>query len=396
VRYRFGDTELDTTRYHLRRGEEYVHVEPQVFDVLTHLIEHRERVVTKSELLESVWGHDFVSESALTTRVKQLRQAVGDTGRDQRIVQTVHGRGYRFVAPVEEVPGDAERPHLAVPPDLRQDIHFCTASDGTRIAYATVGTGPPLVRAAHWITHLDYDWQSPVWRHWLVGLARRRQFIRYDERGCGLSAHDVDDFSLDAFVRDLEAVVDDLGLERFPLLGVSQGGAMAITYAARHPERVSHLILLGAYAQGRLRRAVTDEQRREAALQFEIVRLGWGREDPAFRRFFTSTFIPDAPPELWESFAELLRRTTSAENAAQMLETWAMIDVTKDAARVQAPTLLLHARDELRVPQEQAHLLASLIPNARFVPLDSRNHLMRPAEPAWTQFLAEVDQFLEN
>ena len=396
MRYRFGDTELDTTRYHLRRGEEYVHVEPQVFDVLTHLIEHRERVVTKSELLESVWGHDFVSESALTTRVKQLRQAVGDTGRDQRVVQTVHGRGYRFVAPVEEVPGDAERPHLAVPPDLRQDIHFCTASDGTRIAYATVGTGPPLVRAAHWITHLDYDWQSPVWRHWLVGLARRHQFIRYDERGCGLSAHDVDDFSLDAFVRDLEAVVDDLGLERFPLLGVSQGGAMAITYAARHPERVSHLILLGAYAQGRLRRAVTDEQRREAALQFEIVRLGWGREDPAFRRFFTSTFIPDAPPELWESFAELLRRTTSAENAAQMLETWAMIDVTKDAARVQAPTLLLHARDELRVPQEQAHLLASLIPNARFVPLDSRNHLMRPAEPAWTQFLAEVDQFLEN
>jgi pimeloyl-ACP methyl ester carboxylesterase len=252
------------------------------------------------------------------------------------------------------------------------------------------------VRAAHWITHLDYDWQSPVWRHWLVGLARGRQFIRYDERGCGLSAHDVDDFSLDAFVQDLEAVVDDLGLERFPLLGVSQGGAMAITYAARHPERVSHLILLGAYAQGRLRRAVTDEQRREAALQFEIVRLGWGREDPAFRRFFTSTFIPDAPPDLWESFAELLRRTTSAENAAQMLETWAMIDVTEDAARVQAPTLLLHARDELRVPPEQAHLLASLIPNARFVPLDSRNHLMRPAEPAWAQFLAEVDQFLES
>jgi pimeloyl-ACP methyl ester carboxylesterase len=373
-----------------------VHVEPQVFDVLTHLIEHRDRVVTKSELLESVWGHDFVSESALTTRVKQLRQAVGDTGRDQRIVQTVHGRGYRFIAPVEEGPGDAERPHLAVPPGLRQDIHFCTASDGTRIAYATVGTGPPLVRAAHWITHLDYDWQSPVWRHWLVGLAQGRQFIRYDERGCGLSAHDVDDFSLDAFVQDLEAVVDDLGLERFPLLGVSQGGAMAITYAARHPERVSHLILLGAYAQGRLRRAVTDEQRREAALQFEIVRLGWGREDPAFRRFFTSTFIPDAPPDLWESFAELLRRTTSAENAAQMLETWAMIDVTEDATRVQAPTLLLHARDELRVPPEQAHLLASLIPNARFVPLDSRNHLMRPAEPAWAQFLAEVDQFLES
>jgi DNA-binding winged helix-turn-helix (wHTH) protein/pimeloyl-ACP methyl ester carboxylesterase len=396
VRYHFGDTELDTTRYQLRRGDEYVHVEPQVFDVLAHLVEHRDRVVTKSELLEAVWGHDFVSESALTTRVKQLRHAVGDTGRDQRVVQTVHGRGYRFIAPVEEMAGDAERPQLAVPPGLRQDIHFCTATDGTRIAYATVGTGPPLVRAAHWITHLDYDWQSPVWRHWLVGLAQGRQFIRYDERGCGLSAHDVEDFSLDAFVRDLEAVVDDLGLERFPLLGVSQGGPIAISYAARHPERVSHLILLGSYAHGRLRRARTDEERREAVLQFEVARLGWGRPDPAFRRFFTSTFIPDAPPDLWESFAELLRRTTSAENAARMLESWAELDVTEAATRVQAPTLLLHARDELRVPQQQAHLLASLIPNARFVPLDSRNHLLRPSEPAWAQFLAEVDQFLET
>ena len=187
VRYSFGDTVLDTTRYQLRRGDEFVHVEPQVFDVLAHLVEHRDRVVTKSELLETVWGHGFVSESALTTRIKQLRQAVGDTGRDQRVVQTVHGRGYRFIAPVEEEPDDGERPLLAVPPGLRQDIHFCTATDGTRIAYATVGTGPPLVRAAHWITHLDYDWQSPVWRHWLVGLARQRQFIRYDERGCGLS-----------------------------------------------------------------------------------------------------------------------------------------------------------------------------------------------------------------
>ena len=396
MRYRFGDTVLDTTRYQLRRGDEFVHVEPQVFDVLAHLVEHRDRVVTKSELLETVWGHDFVSESALTTRIKQLRQAVGDTGRDQRVVQTVHGRGYRFIAPVEEESGDGERPILAVPPDLRQDIHFCTATDGTRIAYATVGTGPPLVRAAHWITHLDYDWQSPVWRHWLVGLARGRQFIRYDERGCGLSAHDVDDFSIDAFVRDLEAVVDDLALERFPLLGVSQGGPIAISYAARHPERVSHLILLGAYAHGRLRRATTEEQRREALLQFEIARVGWGRPDATFRRFFTSTFIPDASPELWDSFAELLRRTTSAENAAQMLESWAELDVADAATRVQAPTLLLHARDELRVPEEQAHLLASLIPNSRFVPLDSRNHLLRPAEPAWTQFLTEVDHFLEE
>ena len=394
VRFRFDDSVLDTTRYELSRGGELVHVEPQVFDVLAHLVEHRDRVVAKAELLDTVWGHQFVSESALTTRIKQARQALGDSGRDQRIVQTVHGRGYRFVAPVEELDDATERETLPIPAELRQEIRFCTTPDGTRLAYATVGSGPPLVRAAHWITHLDYDWQSPVWRHWLVGLAGQHMLVRYDERGCGLSDHDVTDLSLGAWLQDLETVVDDLGLDRFPLLGVSQGGAVAIAYAARHPERVSRLVLFGAYAQGRLRRALTDEQRREAALQVEMMRLGWGREDPAFRRFFTSSFIPDAPPELWESFAELLRRTTSAENAARLMESWAEIDVTDDATRVTAPTLVLHARDELRIPLEEARRLATLIPGARFVPLASRNHLLRADEPAWDQFLSEVEAFL--
>ena len=340
VRYRFAQSLLDTTRYELVSDGEQVHVEPQVFDVLAYLVEHRDRVVRKTELLDAVWGHQFVTESALTTRVKQLRRAVRDNGRDQRIVQTVHGRGYRFIAPVEELPDGIERTPLPVPAELRQEIRFCTTPDGTRLAYATVGSGPPLVRAAHWITHLDYDWQSPVWRHWLVGLARRHTFVRYDERGCGLSDHDVDNFSLEAWVQDLETVVDDLGLQRFPLLGVSQGGAVAVAYAARHPERVTRLVLFGAYAYGRMQRATTDEMRREAALQVEMVRLGWGREDAAFRRFFTSSFIPDAPAELWESFAELLRRTSSAENAARLLESWAMIDVSEAAGRVQAPTLV--------------------------------------------------------
>jgi pimeloyl-ACP methyl ester carboxylesterase len=299
------------------------------------------------------------------------------------------------VAPVEEQPPVSERPTLDVPAELRQTIHFCKAPDGTRLAYAVAGSGPPLVRAAHWITHLDYDWQSPVWHHWLVGLATGRTLVRYDERGCGLSDHDVDEFSLDAWVRDLETVVDDLGLDTFPLLGISQGGAVAVAYAARHPERVTRLILYGSYCQGRLLRAVNDEQRREAALQVEMVRLGWGREDATFRRFFTSSFIPDAPAELWESFAELLRRTASAENAARLLESWACIDVTEEATRVEAPTLVLHARDEIRVPPEQGQKMAELIPGARYVPLPSRNHLLRADEPAWAQFLAEIEQWLD-
>ncbi len=404
MRYSFEDALLDTTRFELQRDGEPVHVEPQVFDVLAHLVEHRDRVVPKEELLDTVWGDQFVSESALTTRIKQLRQAVGDDGRAQRVVQTVHGRGYRFVAATVERPDATDRLALDPPADLRQEIRFCTTPDGTRLAYATVAsvpeaaTGrdrtPPLVRAAHWITHLDYDWQSPVWHHWLEGLARQRTLVRYDERGCGLSDHDPCDQSLDAWVQDLETVVDDLGLERFPLLGVSQGGAAAIAYAARHPDRVSHLVLYGAYGQGRVHRARTEADRREAELQIEMVRLGWGREDASFRRFFTSTFVPDAPPELWESFAQLLRRTTSADSAARLMSAWSRIDVLAEAAQVQAPTLVLHCRDDMRVPMEQGRELATLIPGARFVPLDSRNHLLRADEPAWHRFLSEVEAFL--
>jgi pimeloyl-ACP methyl ester carboxylesterase/DNA-binding winged helix-turn-helix (wHTH) protein len=394
VRYLFGDLAVDTDRYELRAAGEPVHVEPQVFEVLGHLLDHRDRVVAKTELLDAVWGDRFVSESALSSRIKAARAAVGDDGTAQRVIRTVHGRGYQFVAPVRTEAGTPRpEPDGTVPPPA-QEIRFARAPDGVRLAYATCGTGPPLVRAAHWITHLDYDWHSPVWRHWLDGLARGRTLIRYDERGCGLSDHDVDDFSLDACVHDLEAVVDELGLERFPLLGLSQGGPVAIAYADRHPERVTRLVLVGAFVQGRRARAATDEERREAALQAELARIGWGRDEPTFRRFFTSSFIPDAPLELWEAYAELLRRTTSAENAARLIETWSSIDVSETAARLGVPTLILHARDELRSPFEQARRLAALIPGSRLVPLASRNHLMRADEPAWAHLLAELDAFL--
>jgi len=394
VRYLFGDVVLDTDRYELCRAGEPVHVEPQVFDVLALLLGNRHRVVPKTELLDTVWGDRFVGESALSSRIKAARQAVGDDGSAQKVIRTLHGRGYRFVADVRVADGEPRsRPGYGAP-SLEQVIRFCTTSDGVRLAYATVGHGPPLVRAAHWITHLDYDWHSPVWRHWLEGLANGRTLVRYDERGCGLSDHDIGEWSLDAFVHDLETVVDELGLGRFPLLGVSQGGPVAIAYADRHPERVSRLVLIGSYAQGRRRRARTEEERREAALQVEVARVGWGRDDPTFRRFFSSSFIPDASPELWDAFAELLRRTTPAENAARLLATWAEIDVTEAARRIEVPTLILHARDELRVPFDQARQLAALIRGSRLVPLDSRDHLLRPDEPAWRRFLEEVDAFL--
>jgi pimeloyl-ACP methyl ester carboxylesterase/DNA-binding winged helix-turn-helix (wHTH) protein len=398
VRCAFAGLVLDTDRFLLERDGETVRIEPQVFDVLAYLVTHRDRVVLKTELLDEIWGDRFVSESTLTTRIKAARRIAGDDGTRQEVIATVFGRGYRFVGDVEvlgeEPAARATTPASPVRPEQR--IHFCTTDDGIRLAYATVGTGPPLVRAAHWITHLDYDWHSPVWRHWLEGLARNHTLIRYDERGCGLSDHDPPEISFDAFVRDLETVVDAMGIERFPLLGVSQGGAVALRYTVRHPERVSRLVLVGAYVRGRVVRATTDEQRRTADLQLEMVRLGWGSEDPSFRMVFPPSFVPDGPPELWSHFAELMRRTASPENAARILSANGHIDVSADAAAIRVPTLIVHARDELRVPFEQARELASLIPGSVLVPLASRNHLLRPDEPAWEQLLAELGAFLDD
>lgn len=399
MRCRLGELLLDTDRYLLERDGESVHVEPQVFDVLAHLVANRDRVVTKEELLDEVWGDRFVGESTLASRIKDARRILGDDGSRQEWIRTVHGRGYHFVGGVEalEPSGpDPSRDLGGASPELDQRIHFCTAADGTRLAYATIGTGPPLVRAAHWITHLDYDWHSPVWRHWLEGLAAGRMLIRYDERGCGMSDHDPGEITFDTFVDDLETVVDACGLETFPLVGVSQGGPVAIDYAHRHPERVEKLILIGSYAQGRGFRGDAQDRGREAAVQLEMIRLGWGRDEPSFRRFFTSTFIPDAAPELWDSFADLLRRTTSADNAARIFDACATIDVVDQARELEVPTLILHARDELRVPFEEGRHLATLIPDSRLVPLASHNHLLRPDEPAWEHMVREVRAFLDE
>ncbi len=257
-----------------------------------------------------------------------------------------------------------------------------------------MGSGPVLVKAANWLTHLDYDLENAVWRHWLEGLAAGRTLVRYDERGCGMSDWNVEHFRFDDWVDDLELVVDAAGLDQFPLLGVSQGAAVAVAFAARHPERVSRLVLAGAYGRGRLVRASTDEQRREAALDLEVARIGWGRDDPSFRQMFTSQFLPDGTREQWEEFNELQRRTTSASNAVRFLETFARIDVTAIAHRVSCPTLLLHSRDDRRVPLSTARELATLIPGCQLVSLPSRNHILISSESAWPMFLAHLDRFL--
>jgi pimeloyl-ACP methyl ester carboxylesterase/DNA-binding CsgD family transcriptional regulator len=277
---------------------------------------------------------------------------------------------------------------------MQQVIRFCTSGDGVQIAYATHGSGFPLVRTAHWLTHLEHDWESPLWRHWLEGLGRDHTVVRYDDRGCGLSDREVEDMSLDARVADLEAVVEAAGLERFVLLGVSGGGPPAIRYAVSHPGRVSHLVLYGAYGRGRHARPTRAEDDEKAELLISMIKVGWGGENPAFRRAFSTLFVPEASEEQTRWFDEAQRRSTSGEIAVRIRQSRDDIDVIDDARRIKVPTLVMHGRDDAVVPFEEGRYLAGLIPGARFVPLEGRNHILLGDEPAWSRFLTELESFV--
>jgi DNA-binding SARP family transcriptional activator/pimeloyl-ACP methyl ester carboxylesterase len=291
---------------------------------------------------------------------------------------------------------DVSAPSMSVAPaspELKQTVLTCMAQDGVRIAYAQVGEGPPLVKAANWLNHLEFDFASPVWRHWIEAFSRDHSFLRYDERGTGLSDWDVFDISFEAFVRDLETVVDAAGLERFPLLGLSQGCAISVAYAVRHPERVSHLVLYGGYAKGWLHQSDQAELARRHALS-TLVLEGWGQESPVFRQIFTSLFIPDADAEQTQWFNDLQRITTSPQNAFRLANIFGEIDVRPLLEQVKVPTLVLHVREDARVKFTEGQELAAGIKGARFVPLEGRNHVLLASEPAWPVFLREVRAFL--
>lgn len=319
----------------------------------------------------------------------KLDLAFDDLGaqRFKNIKRPIHVWRWRTT---ECAPGDSQEPAAD---GSDQEIRFCMAPDGVQIAYATVGQGPPLVKAPNWMNHLEFDWHSPIWRHLLQELAKDHTLVRFDQRANGLSDWNVEDISFDAFVRDLETVVDALSLERFPLLGVSQGCSVSIAYAIRHPERVSRLVLYGGFARGALKRG-RQADKAQAEAMITLIRHGWGQDNPAFRQLFTSSFIPGGTQEQMEWFNELQRISISPENAARVRETSCNIDVTELLPKVTVPTLVLHCREDGIVPFDEGRRMAAMIPGARFVSLDGRNHLMLEDEPAWSRFLEEVRNFL--
>ena len=275
-----------------------------------------------------------------------------------------------------------------------QQIRYVRTTDGVQLAWAEAGVGPVMIKAANWLTHLEYELQSPVWRHWIRFFTDHFRFVRYDERGCGMTDQNVGDLSLDRWVADVEDVVAAADVrEPFSLLGISQGGPICVAYAVRHPERVSKLVLYGSYARGAYRRENPDRESFYRAM-IDLVRLEWGSDNPTYRQVFTSRFIPEGTDEQLGWFNDLCRKTLTPQIAADLLESRATLDVTSLLSKVRTPTLVLHARGDAVAPIAEGHILAAAIPGARFVELDSKNHILLEHEPAWERFCDEVLEFV--
>ncbi|UWU94280.1 alpha/beta fold hydrolase [Bradyrhizobium sp. CB1015] len=393
---RFGRFLLDAERRELLREGIRVQLSSRAMDILCELAAAKGNVVSKDQLLERVWPGVAVEESNIHVHISGLRKALDDRESGQSFVVTSPGRGYRLIG-LQTTSDDARKKQEdfdANRSQINQQIKYCRTSEGVRLAYAIAGSGPPLVKAANWLNHLEYDWTTPVWQHVVHGLARKYTLVRYDARGNGMSDWDVDTVSLEAWVSDLETVVNAAGVKRFPLLGVSQGCAVSIAYAVRHPERVSHLILYGGFALGMAKRS--PELRELRAAMTTVMRHGWGSDNPAFRQMFTAQFMPGATPEQAASFNELQRRTTSPECAARYFEASGEIDVTELLGKVTMPTLVMHARGDARVPFELGRSMAADIPRARFIPLQGQNHLFLEHEPASERFFEEIELFLKR
>ena len=390
--YRFGPFRLEIAERRLSRGNVALPLRLKVFDTLRVLVENAGRLMTKDDLLQAIWPDTAVEENNLNHNVSTLRKVLGDKATGQSFIETVPRVGYRFVAPVE-LEGSTEPAAALRRTVARQEIRYCTTPDGVRLAYAQSGSGPALVKASNWLTHLDFEWESPIWRHWWEALSRHHRLVRYDERGNGMSQRDVAVVSFDTWVQDLEAVVDAAGLRRFALLGISRGASIAIAYAVRHPDRVSHLILFGGFAAGLNHTGTAADLEARRALN-DLIRLGWGLNNPAFCKVFTCRFIPQATPahEAW--FDELQRVSTSPENAARLMEADDAIDVRPLLPQVSVPTLVVHCDGDRVALPELGRQLAAAIPGARYVSLPSANHLPLESEPAWPILLEELGVFL--
>jgi pimeloyl-ACP methyl ester carboxylesterase/DNA-binding CsgD family transcriptional regulator len=339
----------------------------------------------------------FLSLNTIKWHNRQIYGKLGVRNRLQAIAQArLLGLVDTPTAPSPPPFQSQSRPDSAQRSNPDQRVYFTHSFDGARIAFGVVGDGPPLVKVANYMSHLEHDWNSPVWRHWLEELTRSHTLVHSDERGCGLSDWDAADLSFAAWVRDLEAVVDAVGLTRFPLFAMSQACAVAVAYAACHPDRVSRMILHGGYARGWLMRDLNETQKEEEELMISLMRVGWSRENPAFRQVFALQLFPEATPDELRALETAMRVSVPPENAVRLEREMHRVDVREAARQVVAPTLILHSHGDEAVSFQEGRLLAALIPNAQFVPLESKNHLVTNLEPAWAKVTEAIQRFLSE
>jgi pimeloyl-ACP methyl ester carboxylesterase/DNA-binding winged helix-turn-helix (wHTH) protein len=380
----------DTTQHRLSDARDRpVALRPQTLSVLHALACQANQLVTKDALMREVWQDLVVTDDSLVQCIKELRRAIGDTGR--RVVQTEPRRGYRLASSSVADTGldgdDVERP-------FPQDIHYAIGAGGTRIAYAVCGEGQPLVRAAQWMTHLELEVHSLVFGRFLRRLMRRHRLLRYDGRGCGLSDRGLTAATIDDEVRDLEAVVDAAGLERFALLGRSQGAAVAIRYAALHPRRVTRLVVIGGQVRGALRRGDASSSMASVLAFCKVLEDGWGEANSALRQVWTSWAFPGATTDQQDDYNRMQRASCSPKDAATLNLMECGHDASTDLTCIRCPTLVLHNPDDALVPFEEGRLAASMIHGARLETFASRNHQPLPGEPAFDQVLHAIEAFL--
>ena len=387
----FDNFTLDVARRELRAGGTEISVEPQVFDLLEFLIRRRDEVVSRDDLIEHIWKGRVVSESAMASRINAARNAIGDNGSDQRLIKTIARKGIRFVGEVREEGASTKAADWPTQ-TKHQDITFARASDDVNLAIGRSGSGPVLLKTANWLNHLEFDWQSPIWSPLFSRLAERLCLVRYDGRGSGLADREVADISFDGFMRDLDAVAATIKAEKISLLGLSQGVAAAIAFAVKHPERVSKLVLYGGYALGRNKSGdASDREKGQAMLA--MMRQGWGAEGSAFMRAFSSIYLPNGTAEQIKWFSEMQRMATSGENAARLRSACDDIDVVDLMPQVRVPTLVIHSRQDNVVPYAQGRAIAAGIPGAKFVTLETENHVPLPGDPAWEKLVSEILSF---
>lgn len=393
MRYQFADCVLDTGRHAFHRNAVLIPLEPQVFDLLHLLARLAGTLVTRDEMMDEIWEGRIVSESTVSARINAARRAVGDTGKLQDIIKTVPRRGFQMVADVVADNGPAPD----VPDSTNQVVRYTRSKDGTSIAFAENGVldGPPLLRAGHWMTDLEIDWRSPICRPHLEELGAHFRCIRYDQRGTGMSDRRFYNPTLQDFVDDMKAVADAAGLERFPILAASQGVPMAILFAVQHPERVSKLILRGGYAQGRALR-VGGYKNPEEDPMLGLIRSGWGQPESAFMKALSSLFTPGATSAQLDDMVAVQLASSTPETAAEVRKIIDQFTVLDLLDQIQAPTLVIHARHDAIHPIEQGRMLASGIPGAQFMTLESNNHVPLPQEPGWRDYIDGMVDFLNS